>query len=94
MMITGCHFELLKLYQENPTFLVASQRDRIYRGNNIGKGRLTNRKRGELNPASTGPFFKTTKINQINHRCIQVGRRVLQTSRHRRMDIGAILAAD
>ena len=41
-----------------------------------------------------GGFHEPTKMYKINHRCIQIGRQVLQTSRHRRMDIGAVLAAD
>ena len=39
-------------------------------------------------------FHETTKINRIDHRCIQIDPWVLETSRHRPMDIGAILAAD
>ena len=33
-------------------------------------------------------------MNQIGHRCIQIGRQALQTCRHRPMEIGAILADD
>ena len=33
-------------------------------------------------------------MNKIDHRCIQIDRWVLETGRHRPMDIGAILAAD
>ena len=39
-------------------------------------------------------FHEPTEINKINHRCIQIGRQVLQTFRHRHMDIGAVLAAN
>ena len=39
-------------------------------------------------------FHETTKINQTDHRCMQIDRWVLETSRHRPMDTGAILAAD
>ena len=41
-----------------------------------------------------GRFHEQTEIYKINHQCIQISRRVLQTSSHRRMDIGAILADD
>ena len=41
-----------------------------------------------------GWFQETTKMNEIYHRRIQIGRQVIQTSRHRRMDIGTVLAAD
>ena len=41
-----------------------------------------------------GGFHRTTNINEINHRCIKIGRQVPQTSRHRQMEIGAVLAAD
>ena len=41
-----------------------------------------------------GQFHETTKINEIYHRRIQIGRQVIQTSRNPRMDIGAVLAAD
>ena len=34
-------------------------------------------------------FHETTKINKIDHRCIQIDRWVLET-----MHIGAVLAAD
>ena len=55
---------------------------------------------GELtSPTSTVRCFKQgfhepTEINQIKHRCIQIGWRLLQTYRHRRMDIPPLLAAD
>ena len=41
-----------------------------------------------------GLFHGPTEIYKINHRCIQIDRRVLQTIQHRRIDIGAILTAD
>ena len=41
-----------------------------------------------------GGFHETTNINEINHRCIKIGRQVTQTCRHRPMEIGAVLAAD
>ena len=41
-----------------------------------------------------GGFHETTKINKIDHRCIQIDHWVLETSWHRPMDTGAILAAD
>ena len=34
-----------------------------------------------------GRFHETTKINQIDHRCIQIDRWVKQTCRHRPMDL-------
>ena len=46
------------------------------------------------NPHFKGLFHETTKIYKINHRCIQINRRVMQTSRQRCMDIGAVLADD
>ena len=33
-------------------------------------------------------------MNKIDHRCIQIDLWVLETGRHRPMDIGAVLAAD
>ena len=39
-------------------------------------------------------FHEPTKISKIYHRCIQIGRRLLETYRHRLMVIGAVLAAD
>ena len=33
-------------------------------------------------------------MNEIDHQCRKISRQVLQTSRHRRMDIDAILADD
>ena len=39
-------------------------------------------------------FHETTKVIEINHRCVQIDRWVLGTGRHRPMDIGAVLAAD
>ena len=33
-------------------------------------------------------------MNEIGHRCIQIGRQALQTCRHRPMEIGTILADD
>ena len=41
-----------------------------------------------------GGFHGRTNINEINHRCIKIGRQVTQTCRHRPMEIGAVLAAD
>ena len=41
-----------------------------------------------------GGFHGRTNINEINHRCINIGRQVTQTCRHRPMEIGAVLAAD
>ena len=41
-----------------------------------------------------GRFHGPTEIYKINRRCIQISRQVLQTSRHRRVDIGANLADD
>ena len=38
-------------------------------------------------------FHETTKVIKIDHRCIQIDLWVLETSRHRPMDIGAVLAA-
>ena len=35
-------------------------------------------------------FHETTKLIKINHRCIQIGRQVVETYRHRGMDSGAI----
>ena len=37
-------------------------------------------------------FHETTKINQINHRCIQIDKWAKQTCRHQPMDIFAALA--
>ena len=45
-------------------------------------------------PSLKWRFHETTKVNKIDHRCIQIDRSVLETSRPRRMDIGAVLAAD
>ena len=39
-------------------------------------------------------FHKPMEISKIYHRCIQIGRRLLETYRHRLTDIGAVLAAD
>ena len=39
-------------------------------------------------------FHETTKVIKIDHLCIQIDPWVLETGRHRPMDIGAILAAD
>ena len=39
-------------------------------------------------------FHRPANINEINHRCIKISRQVVQTFRHRQMDIGAILAGD
>ena len=39
-------------------------------------------------------FHEMTKMNKIDHRCIQIDRWVLETSWHRPMDTCAILAAD
>ena len=39
-------------------------------------------------------FHETTKINKIHYRRIHIDHWVLETSRHRRMDIGAVLAAN
>ena len=39
-------------------------------------------------------FHETTKIEKINHRCIQIDRWVKETCGHRPMDIGTILADD
>ena len=39
-------------------------------------------------------FHETTKVNKINHRCIQIDRWVQQTCRHRPMDIDATLTDD
>ena len=54
-----------------------------------------------FNPVSTarlvqieGRFHETTTINVIKHRCIKIRCLVMRTCRHRRMDIGAILADD
>ena len=41
-----------------------------------------------------GRFHKTMQFDQINHQCIQIDRWVLETSQHRQMDIGAVLAED
>ena len=41
-----------------------------------------------------GRFHEQTEIYKINHRCIQIGRRLVQTYGHRPMHMGAILAAD
>ena len=45
-------------------------------------------------PALKGRFHGTTNMNEINHRCIKISLQVLQTSRHQRMDIGAVQADD
>ena len=34
-------------------------------------------------------FHRQTNIDEINHRCIKISQQVVQTCRHRRMDIGA-----
>ena len=39
-------------------------------------------------------FHEMTKIDKINHRCIQIDRWVKETCRQRPMDIGAALADD
>ena len=39
-------------------------------------------------------FHEKTKLNKINHQCIQIDRWVKQTCRHQPMDIGAPLADD
>ena len=41
-----------------------------------------------------GGFHETTNINEINHRCIKIGRQVIQTCRHRPIEIGAVLVDD
>ena len=41
-----------------------------------------------------GLFHESTKINKINHQCIQIRRRSLHTNWHRLMDIGTALADD
>ena len=46
-----------------------------------------------FNPVN-GRFHEKTKINNINHQCIQIDRWVKQTCRHRTMDIGAAVADD
>ena len=33
-------------------------------------------------------------MNEIDHRCIKIGRQALQTCSHRPMEIGAVLADD
>ena len=38
-----------------------------------------------------GRFHETTKINKINHRCVQINRWVKQTCRHRGMDFGVVV---
>ena len=37
-----------------------------------------------------GEFHETTNMNEIDHRGIKISRQVLQTSRHRRLDIGTV----
>ena len=39
-------------------------------------------------------FHRPANIDEINHRRIKFSRQVVQTCRHRRRDIGAVLAAD
>ena len=41
-----------------------------------------------------GRFHVTTKMNEMNHRKIKIGRQVIQTSKDQVMDIGAVLDAD
>ena len=41
-----------------------------------------------------GRFHETMNMNEIDHRCIKIGRQVVQTCRHRPTEIGAVLADD